>query len=175
MNEGKQFRSFFERIVAARGGSVLVHREYGTRGQTTRRVEKAIKADQEEPAATLFRFLAREDVRPGDILKQEGERDLWYVTEVSDALHSGTFISFDANVLQADETGKPRPEWGIGNPLMMSDEEYEALCREGEEAMRRLGPNATLAQKIALKDELLRQDMARLEEKKRKLEERKKR
>src|SRR5438552_17570029 len=95
MSTGSMFKHGFEVLMQQFGESILVHRNTDTGMQSS--THQGMKNNEKNNTnKVMFQFLERVDVRVGDVLQQEGSRDLWEVYEIEDKVIGGTFINLNA-------------------------------------------------------------------------------
>jgi hypothetical protein len=96
MSSGLMFKQGFEVLMQEFGGPISVHRDFGTDKQSSATYRGMKNNEKNNPNKIMFQFPELVDVRVGDVLQQEGARDLWEVYEVEDKVISGTFINLNA-------------------------------------------------------------------------------
>jgi len=90
------FKQGFDILMQEFGEPILLHRnaDSDTQNSSTHRGMK--NNEKNNSNKVMFQFPERVDVRIGDVLQQEGSRDLWEVYEIEDKVIAGTFINLDA-------------------------------------------------------------------------------
>lgn len=102
MNAGRQFKQGFNMLLRQFGGTILVHKRYGTQAQTTTEHRGMKNNEKNAPNKVIFQFPEKVKIENGDVLQQEGASDLWEVYETEDQVVSGIYIHFDAFVQKRD-------------------------------------------------------------------------
>ena len=98
MAVGTRFKAGFKMQLRQLGGTVLIHKNYGTPTQTTTE-ERGLKNNEKNRSNNvMFQFPERIDIQPGDVLQQKGASDLWRVTEIEDTVLGDVYIHFEAKV-----------------------------------------------------------------------------
>jgi hypothetical protein len=98
MNAGRMFQQGFEMLFRHQGGPVTIYRGYGTPEQTEREILAMKNCEKGRPNEGMFQFREQLDVVAGDVIQQQGSRDIWIVSDTEDSIVAGNFICFEAKV-----------------------------------------------------------------------------
>lgn len=98
MNVGIRFKQGFKQLLNHLGGTVLIHKQWGTPNQQTTEARGLKNSEKNRPDKVMFQFPEAMDIQPGYILQQKGARDLWRVTDVEDEVHGDVYVHFEAKV-----------------------------------------------------------------------------
>ncbi len=98
MSAGHSFKQGFQSFLHSMGGTVFVHRHWGTPQQTTVELRGLKNSEKNRPHNVLFQFPERIDVSAGDVIQQKGALDLWRVVDVEDCVHGDIYVYFEAKV-----------------------------------------------------------------------------
>ena len=110
MSNGRLFRQGFEMLLQALGGTVLIHRNWGTSEIETREVRGLKNNEEGKPDKVMFQFGEQLDIRHGDILQVKSARDLWRVIEIEDEVQADVYVNLTARVVKASEAQtQPQP------------------------------------------------------------------
>ena len=88
------FRKLFRHLA----GQVILYRRYGTSEQTQREIMAMKNCEKGRHKEVMFQFSEQLDVVAGDVIQQQGSRDLWIVSDTEDSIEAGAFICFEAKV-----------------------------------------------------------------------------
>jgi hypothetical protein len=98
MSDGLIFKQGFDMLLAHHGGNVLIHKGWGTPNQKTQKVRAIKNSEKDRPNDVMFQFPKQMDIQVGDVIQQEGARDLWEVVDTEDHVHLGIYVHFEAKV-----------------------------------------------------------------------------
>ena len=104
------FRQSFEMLFLQFSGPIVVYRNYGKSMQSERRIAAMKNTKSKRSEKVIFQFLEREDIVVGDVIQEDGSRDIWRVEDMSDQVITGVFQNFEVDVSRATAAGMPRAE-----------------------------------------------------------------
>jgi len=107
MSIGNSFKHGFQQIFLHMGGTVLVHKNWGTPQQTTVELRGLKNSEKNRPQNVMFQFPERLDIATGDVIQQKGAQDLWRVTDIEDSVHGDVYVNFEAKVEKMSGPIKP--------------------------------------------------------------------
>jgi hypothetical protein len=95
MNAAVMLRRGFETLFRQFAGPVSIFRAYGKPEQTCKEFFAMKNSEKHRPSEVMFQFLEQLDISPGDVIQQQGSRDLWAVSETEDSVEAGVLICFE--------------------------------------------------------------------------------
>lgn len=98
MSIGNSMKNGFKQVFRSLGGTVLVHKNWGTPQQTTEEQGGLKNCEKNRPQNVMFQFPERLDIAAGDVIQQKGAQDLWRVTDVEDRVQGDFYVNFEAKV-----------------------------------------------------------------------------
>ena len=94
-------------LFRTHSGPVTVFRHHGRPAQTQRETLAIKNSEEKRPNDVIYQFLEQIDIVVGDVIQQQGSRDLWVVTDTEDSIEAGAFICLEARVRKHSLHGHP--------------------------------------------------------------------
>jgi hypothetical protein len=109
MNIGRSLKQGFSMVFRQASGTVQIHKDWGTKEQSTIEVPGLKNNEKGSPSKVMFQFPERIDISIGDVIQQKGGADLWRVIEKEDCLQGDIYVYFEAKVEKVNAAAPDRP------------------------------------------------------------------